>query len=103
MKEVAEHHPGLDPVFKDAFRETCIDICRSTLELKQHSITDVLGGQEMAHRALAEFLDIDGCEDLSEIIIPEVEAELLQELRQYLAENQDIADALPYMLQKLNS
>ncbi|MFK7874046.1 MAG: hypothetical protein AB8C84_12920 [Oligoflexales bacterium] len=103
MKEVIENHEGMDPFMKQVYRETCIDICRSTLELKQHGIVDVLSGQDLAHRILSRDFQLDSCEDLSSEILPEINQDLVQDLRKALSECEDVVEALPYMLKRLNS
>ena len=61
----------LDELLRAAMRTSCIDICRSTMRTKQHSVIDVIGGIELARRTYAGHFDV-GFEDLLAEVLPEL-------------------------------
>lgn len=85
-----------DELMLDAMRKSCIEICRSTLETKQHSVIDVVGGIEIARQSY-EANSEGSFEPLLAEIIPEL---TLGELN-VIAEAVDGATDLIGLLRKL--
>ncbi|MBM4320511.1 MAG: hypothetical protein FJ125_11260 [Deltaproteobacteria bacterium] len=72
-----------DELLLQTMRRSCIDVCRSTMETKQHSVIDVIGGMELAHSVYKANFEGE-CEDLAAAVLPELrplELEQVQALR----------------------
>ncbi|MGK5083884.1 hypothetical protein WDW37_11330 [Bdellovibrionota bacterium FG-1] len=69
---------GIDPLRLEAMKHSCIDICRSTMQTKQHSVIDVIGGIALSRSV---FLNAHGpsmatqFDDLLNEILPELTTE----------------------------
>ena len=76
--QVIKDGPDTDQVLLGAMRQSCVDISRSTLQTKQHSVIDVIGGIALSRAVYRDHFD-GPFEDLLTIVFPELtEAELSQ-------------------------
>jgi hypothetical protein len=74
-------------------KQSCIDICRSTLKTKQHSMIDVIGGLELSRQVYLAHFDGSFSELLPELL-PELDA---GELAAVDAVRQDAPGLLPLL------
>lgn len=92
IKDLPDKSESLLP----ALRQSCIDICRSTLPTRQHSIVDVIGGLALSERTYLRFFG-GKCEDLLCALIPELRADELGAIRPLIARY----DELPILMDGL--
>ena len=90
-------HLELEESMFPAMRSSCIDICRSTLLTKQHSVIDVIGGIELARQTYHEFFEQDFEELLSEVV-PELEPEELVAVGDMIDDTDELTELLPKLM-----
>jgi len=95
--QILQAQGALSPELAAAMRNSCIDICRSTMETKQHSFVDVVGGLELARRLYEKHFG-EGYQDLSPAILGELDAAEQEALRSVCARHDDLASLLPPLL-----
>lgn len=78
--QIIKDDPKPEFNFVEGIRTSCIDICRSTLKTKQHSILDVIGGMMLANQI---YLDCYGetVADLLPELLPELNSTELDQVR----------------------
>ena len=80
-----------------ALENTCIAICRSTLETKQHSVICVIGGLAIADQVLHKYFGANVDFNMLQKIIPELKDAEAAEIIKILKENYD----LEFLFEKL--
>jgi hypothetical protein len=80
-----------------AMHRSCVDICRSTMETKQHSFVDVVGGMELARRLYEKHFGA-GVLDLAPEILRELAPHEQDALRRVCAQHAELARLLPALL-----
>jgi len=93
--------PADDPLLT-AMRRACVDICRSTMKTKQHSMADVVGGLRLARTAYEGAFD-GPYEDLLAELLPELAPDELEGLRVVAESSDDLAELLDRLLNYLGS
>lgn len=95
--QILKDNLDLDPLLLAAMRSSVVDICRSTMKTKQHSVVDVLGGLELSRRAFTGHFDSDH-EDLVDDVLRELSVDERREARALCAESEDLTALLPDLL-----
>lgn len=93
IKNTLDH----DDLLRRAMRQSCIEICRSTLSTKQHSIIDVIGGTALAKVIYLEYFD-GPFEDLLDEIVPELSSSELASIRAVSNDTVDLVQLLDDLL-----
>ncbi len=88
-----------NPLRMDALRQACIDICRSTMQTKQHSIIDVVGGIAITRQIYSDHFS-GQFEDFIGEILPELHSDKLPIIRQLLEKHENNLSALLKALMK---
>ncbi len=84
---------------KEAHRRICIDVCRSTLETKQHSLICVIGGVEIARRILSEHWDVSWDDQLLRDAVPEISETEHKMIAEIAQSSESILSLLPKLIQ----
>jgi len=95
--QILRGHEELEPQLLAAMRRAYVEICRSTMQTKQHSMVDVLGGLELARQIYQRHFDGE-YEDLAAEILEELTAEELGGAQRLCAEEEDLGALLPQLL-----
>ncbi len=69
--QIIKDSGAADGLLLSAMRRSCVDICRSTMRTKQHSVVDVIGGIELSRRTYDGHFD-GKFEDLLGEVLPEL-------------------------------
>lgn len=86
-----------DPLRLEAMRHSCIDISRSTLQTKQHSIIDVIGGHEIARQIYQSQFE-GSFENLLPEILTELSEQEHQTIGRLIQQNPDLIQLLDHLL-----
>ncbi len=84
--------PVVDPQLLSAMKRSCIDICRSTMRTKQHSMVDVIGGIALSRRIYASYFGELADETLLQDVLPELTAAELSRVSEVLLGDEDLID-----------
>lgn len=88
-----------DELMLSAMRKSCIEICRSTLKTKQHSVIDVVGGIEVARQNYAGNFD-GSFEPLLAEIVPEITHNELNLIAQAVDGANNLSELLRRLLEQ---
>lgn len=69
--QVIKNSSETNPLLLSALKKSCIDVCRSTMQTKQHSIMDVIGGVALTKRVYEASFE-EPFHDLLDDILPEL-------------------------------
>ncbi|MFC1707669.1 hypothetical protein ACFL59_12780 [Planctomycetota bacterium] len=72
-----------------AMRRSCVDICRSTLRTKQHSVIDVIGGIELSRKSYLKHFK-GAFENLLEEVVPELTPEELSSIAAVVTDSRNL-------------
>ncbi|MBI5477884.1 MAG: hypothetical protein HY906_03445 [Deltaproteobacteria bacterium] len=89
--QIIKQHAPDDALLLSAMRESCIEICRSTMRTKQHSIIDVIGGIELARRAVDAHFG-GAFEDLTTVTLPELTPDEVAQIRAIVSGRPDLPE-----------
>ncbi len=94
--QIVRDTEATDPLLVAALRKTCIDVCRSTMQTKQHSMMDVIGGVALTKRVYEASFQ-GPFEDFLDEILPELSAREIAPVKRAVAECPD----LPSLMDRL--
>jgi hypothetical protein len=95
---IMDHEAKTETLLHSALRKSCIDICRSTMKTKQHSMIDVIGGLVITERKFEKYFQTVPEDILGEILPELTDAERTQ-IRKICKETPDF----PILMQELLS
>lgn len=95
--EIVKGIDGIELQFRDAMKTISVDLCRSTMKIRQHSVVDVIGGYSLAERTYKEFISGD-FEPILGAILPELTETELLAVEKVLGDRASLLDLLPTLL-----
>jgi hypothetical protein len=91
-----------EPLVVQAMRRSCLEVCRSTLESKQHSMADVIGGIALSGQIYRGRFEGESFEDLLPEVLPELKPGELEAVRTLLARELKLGELLEPLLGALS-
>lgn len=95
--QVMRNSPDTNPESKRVLKKICIDQCRSTMKIRQHSVIDVIGGYALARNAYRKFMGSQFKGHMAEIL-PELTLGELASVEELLEQEGDLLELLDRLL-----